>query len=160
MRCGVGCRPGLDLMLLWLWRRPVAAASIRLLAWEPPHATVVALKKKKKRKKNIYIMLREFPLWLIGLRTGPCPISVKTQFQFLALLSGSRIQCCCMLLHKLQMWLGSSVAMAVVEATAAALIWPVVWELLYATGEAIKRKKKNKDNTKLRLKIQIEEYYI
>ena len=55
MRCGVGCRPGLDLMLLWLWRRPVAAASIRLLAWEPPHATVVALKKKKeKEKKYIY----------------------------------------------------------------------------------------------------------
>ena len=35
-------------MLLWLWRRPAAAALIRPLGWEPPHATGAIL-------KNIYI---------------------------------------------------------------------------------------------------------
>ena len=35
MSCGVGCRRGLDPVLLWLWCRPPAAALIRLLAWEP-----------------------------------------------------------------------------------------------------------------------------
>jgi len=46
------------LALLWLWRRPVAPAPIRPLAWEPPYAAGAAqrhikkTKKKKKRKKN------------------------------------------------------------------------------------------------------------
>ena len=40
---GVGCRRSLDPMLLWLWRRPAAAAPILPLAWEPPYATSVAL---------------------------------------------------------------------------------------------------------------------
>ena len=31
--CGVGCRHGSDLVLLWLWRRLTATASIRPLAW-------------------------------------------------------------------------------------------------------------------------------
>ena len=35
-------------MLLWLWHRPAAAALIRPLGWEPPHATGAIL-------KNIYI---------------------------------------------------------------------------------------------------------
>ena len=38
MSCGVGHRRGLDLALLWLWRRPAAIALIRSLAWEPPYA--------------------------------------------------------------------------------------------------------------------------
>ena len=46
--CGVGCIHGSDLMLLWLWRRTVAAAPIRHLAWEPPYAEGVALKIKFK----------------------------------------------------------------------------------------------------------------
>ena len=37
--CGVGCRHSPDLALLWLWHRPVAAASIQPLAWELPYAT-------------------------------------------------------------------------------------------------------------------------
>ena len=45
---GVGCRYGSDLPLLWLWRRPAAAALIRPLAWEFPCAASVALKSKKK----------------------------------------------------------------------------------------------------------------
>ena len=33
--CGVVCRLGSDPALLWLWRRQVATALIRPLAWEP-----------------------------------------------------------------------------------------------------------------------------
>ena len=49
--CGVGCRRGLDPLLLWLWRRPAATALIRPLAWEPPYAIGSALEKAKKDKK-------------------------------------------------------------------------------------------------------------
>ena len=49
---GVVCRCGSDLVLLWLWCRQAAAARIRPLAWEPPHAEGVVLK-----RKNIYIIL-------------------------------------------------------------------------------------------------------
>jgi len=49
--CGVGRRLGLDLALLWLWRRPAATAPIGPIAWKPPYAVGVALKKTKKKKK-------------------------------------------------------------------------------------------------------------
>ena len=39
-------------MLLWLWRRLVATALIRPLAWEPPYAVGAALEKAKKKQKN------------------------------------------------------------------------------------------------------------
>ena len=52
MSCGEGCRCGLDLVLLWLWRRLGAIALIRPLAWEPPYATGVALKRQKKKTPN------------------------------------------------------------------------------------------------------------
>ena len=42
MSCGVGCRLSSDLVLLWLWHRPVAVAPIRPRAWELPYATGVA----------------------------------------------------------------------------------------------------------------------
>ena len=53
----VGLIPGLaqgvkDQALLWLWRRPAAAALIGPLAWEPPYAAGAALKKDKKDKKK------------------------------------------------------------------------------------------------------------
>ena len=48
MSCGVGHRQGLDPVLLWLWRKPVAIALIRPLAWEPPYAVGTALEKTKK----------------------------------------------------------------------------------------------------------------
>ena len=48
MSCGVRCRHGLDLALLWLWRRPAATARYRPLAWEPPYAEGVALEKAKR----------------------------------------------------------------------------------------------------------------
>ena len=50
MSCGVGCRLGLDLMLLWLWCRLADVALIGPLAWEPPNAVGTALKKIKNKK--------------------------------------------------------------------------------------------------------------
>ena len=61
MSCGVGCRHGWDPVLLWFWRRPVASAPNRPLAWEPPYAVGVAQematgqKKKKERKKKSHL---------------------------------------------------------------------------------------------------------
>ena len=46
--CGIACRCGLDPSLLWLWRRPVATAPIRPLAWEPPYAARAAQRNNKK----------------------------------------------------------------------------------------------------------------
>ena len=47
-----------DPALLWLWRRPVATAPIRPLAWEPPYvagaAQEIAKRKKKRKKKEIF----------------------------------------------------------------------------------------------------------
>ena len=49
MSCGVVCRRGSHLALLWC--RPAAvAALIEPLAWELPCAAGVALKKKKKKE--------------------------------------------------------------------------------------------------------------
>ena len=47
MSCGIGCRYGLDTLLLWC--RPEGITAIWPLAWEPPYAAGEALKKKKKR---------------------------------------------------------------------------------------------------------------
>ena len=52
LSCGVGHRQGSDLVLLWLWHRPMAIALIRPLAWEPPYAMGAALKKIKKKKRT------------------------------------------------------------------------------------------------------------
>ena len=52
MGCGIGCRHGSDPTLLWLWHRPVTAAPIRPLAWEPPHAMGAALDKAKPKKNQ------------------------------------------------------------------------------------------------------------
>ena len=41
-----------DLMLLWLWCRPAAAAPIRPLAWELPCASGAVLKSKKQNNKQ------------------------------------------------------------------------------------------------------------
>ena len=49
--CGVGWGCCSDLVLLWLWYRPAAAASIPPLAWELPYAARAALKDKNKQKK-------------------------------------------------------------------------------------------------------------
>jgi len=49
--CGVGRRCGSDPALLWLWRRPVATAAIRPLAWEPLYAMDADLEKTKRQNK-------------------------------------------------------------------------------------------------------------
>ena len=54
MSCGVGRRHGLVLVLLWLWGKPVAAAPIRPLAWEPPY-TAGAVQEMAPKKKKILI---------------------------------------------------------------------------------------------------------
>ena len=50
--CGVGRRRGSHPALLWLWYRPVAAAPIRSLAWEPPYAASAALKSNNNNNNN------------------------------------------------------------------------------------------------------------
>ena len=50
--CGVGCRHGSDLVLLWLQCRPAAEAPIRILAREPPCAMGAAQEMEKRQKKN------------------------------------------------------------------------------------------------------------
>ena len=52
MSCDVRRRCGSDPEMLWLWRRLVATAPIRSLAWEPPYAAGAALEKAKRQKKN------------------------------------------------------------------------------------------------------------
>ena len=52
MSCGVGCRRGSDLALLWLWHRLATTAPIRSLVWEPPYAVGAALKGQKAKKKK------------------------------------------------------------------------------------------------------------
>ena len=49
---GIGGRHSSDLVLLWLWCRPVAIAPIRPLAWELPYAVGAALKRQKDQKKK------------------------------------------------------------------------------------------------------------
>ena len=52
MSCGVNCRHGLDLALLWLWSRLAATALIRPLAWGPPYAASAALEKAERQNNN------------------------------------------------------------------------------------------------------------
>ena len=52
MSCGVGRRHGLDSVLLWLWRRPVAMTPIQPLAWELQYTVGVALKRQKTKEKK------------------------------------------------------------------------------------------------------------
>ena len=50
--CGIGRKCGSDLVLLWLWHRPVVIAPIGPLAWEPPYAVGSGPRKGKKTKQN------------------------------------------------------------------------------------------------------------
>ena len=52
----MGPRCDSDLVLLWLWHRPAAAAPIRPLAWELPHAAGAALKKQKQTNERIELL--------------------------------------------------------------------------------------------------------
>ena len=57
MSCGVGCRLGSDLVLLWLWRRPAGTAPIGPLAWEHPYAMGAAQEIAKRQKKKNQLFL-------------------------------------------------------------------------------------------------------
>ena len=61
MTCGIGRRQGLDLALLWPWRRLAATALIPPSAWELPHALGVVLKRPKKEEKKSNTLLRGAP---------------------------------------------------------------------------------------------------
>ena len=52
MGCGVGCRRGLDPVLLWLWHRTLATSLIGPLTWESPYAAGASLEKAKRQKKK------------------------------------------------------------------------------------------------------------
>ena len=65
----VGHRRGSDPALLWLWRRLVATAPIRPLAWEPLYAEGAAqeMAKRQKKKKIIKKLILGVPVvaqWL------------------------------------------------------------------------------------------------
>ena len=52
-KLNVRCTYGQDLVLPWLWCRPIAAPLIWPLAWELPYAAGAAVKKKKNGKTNL-----------------------------------------------------------------------------------------------------------
>jgi len=79
MSCGVDCRLGSNLVLLWPWRRPAATAPIGPLAWEPSHAAGVALEKAKRQKKKKRERERDFPYSRLP---SPCPHFLKLFFFF------------------------------------------------------------------------------
>ena len=70
----------------------------------------------------------ELSLWLSRLRTQL--VSMRIQVRSLALLSGIRIWHCCRVRHRSQMWLHLQLQP-----------WLDLWELRYATGAALKKKK-------------------
>ena len=84
---------------------------------------------------------------LSGLRTQL--VSMRIQIQSLAWLRGLRIRHCHELQGRSQMWLGSSIAVAVAQDPAAALIQALAQEGPQAADVAVKRKKqKEKEKRK------------
>ena len=75
-------------------------------------------------------------------------ITMRMQVRSLALLSGLRIQHCCELWCRLQMCLGSCVALAVARLAAVTPIRPLVWEPPYAAGVALEKAKRQKTKNK------------
>jgi len=86
--------------------------------------------KRLKEFKGVPSMAQKKRIWLV---------SMQTQVQSLALLSELRIWCCRELWCRSQTWLGSSVAVAVLYATAP--IRPLAWEPPYAAVVALRRQK-------------------
>ena len=55
LSCGVGCRCGSDVALLWLWCRLAAVGPMQPLTQELSYTVGVSIKRKKE-KRNIYQM--------------------------------------------------------------------------------------------------------
>ena len=94
--CGVGCKRGSDLALLWLWCRLAAAAPIWPLAWEPPHAMGEAIKRQKKKKKAYIISKMYFESLSKGERKRTIVKKKKKKKRVLSLGKG-KIWCICVL---------------------------------------------------------------
>ena len=75
MSCGVGCRRGLDLELLWLWHRLAATAPIRPLAWASPYAKGAALEKAKRHTHTKIGW--QFILYICFKKKIVCPTAEK-----------------------------------------------------------------------------------
>ena len=73
---------------------------------------------------------------------------MRMQVRSLALLSGLRIQHCHKLQHRLQMWLGSSVAVAVAVASSCSSHWTPSLETSICRGCGPKRMKDKKEKKK------------
>ena len=95
-------------------------------------ATLTVLSLPVYKHKMSFYLLRSFKISLgtpiVVHRKWIRLVSTRTQVQSLALLSGLRILHC----HEELWW----------RPAPAALIWPLAWELPYALGMALKRKKK------------------
>ena len=67
--------------MLWLWRRPVATAPIRPLAWEPPYAagaaqeiaTATTTKDKKTKDKRQKKKKKKFKMKKVKRKIFPTP---------------------------------------------------------------------------------------
>ena len=98
------------------------------MSWETEERVKIAASGKKKKEFS----------WLSGLRTRL--VSMRMCVRSLASLSGLRIQLCHKLRHRSYpslLWLWRRPA-------AAAPVQPLAWELTYAPGVALKRKKKKR----------------
>ena len=102
------------------------------------------------------LILLEFPLWLCGLRT------CHSVCEDVGLVSGLtvRIQHCCKLWCRSQIWLRSHVAVAVVQAGSCSSSSVLAWELPHATGAALKRKQANKKTDFSKLAVYFTLKYI
>ena len=114
---------------------------------ESPTIFVKCRDKRVKWKlfERSYVM--ELPSWLSGLRTPL--VSTRMRVWSLASLGGLRIRRCRELWCRLQTWFRSHIAIAVAVAVAVAVVQAgscssvltLAWELPYAAGAAIKKKK-------------------
>ena len=89
-----------------------------------------------KKKWNL-LFNWEFPLWISGLRTWHCLCEAVGLIPGLTWWVRSR--CCCKRQCRLQMWHGSTVAMAMLQTPAVDPIWPLGKEFPCATGVASRK---------------------
>ena len=75
------------------------------------------------------------------------PVSMRTQVRSPVLLSGLRLQHCRELWCRLQMQLGSRVAVSTMQASNCCSNLTLAWQLPYASDVTLKRQRKKKKNT-------------